>query len=488
MTASRRTPVVLFLIADTGGGHRSAANAIRAAMDLIATESIDADARPSSSNAIMASQLPFSTHNWQPKNWGDKPWPWRASIIDIFEECGQFPLRRTVRLYGPAVENTPVVYAGFYYVTNIRPAYVALAAVTQSLLSRGLYELFEELRPDVIVSVHPLLTQPVLKLMANMGVRVPFLTVVTDLIRFHRAWAEPRVDLCSVPTAEARDLLISLGMPAEKIRLLGMPIHPKFCLPPVDRHEMRAKLGLDPDRFTVLVVGGGDGVGNLGETAAAIGNSGLPIQQIIVTGRNRSLYMELKEHEASFETPTKSLGFVQNMPDLMRAADVIATKAGPGTIMEALSCGLPIILTGAIPGQEEGNISFIEENEVGILAKSPEMIVEAIERYSKMSACELQKISQRAASLSNPRASFDIAQMIFNYLPSPRSVSVWSRPHRRLTWSSLSRRSTRSSIVLRNRLRLGTFRRQQRGKSHEELRKLPFLSRRIPRRLRPAKY
>ncbi len=451
MTAGRRVPTVLFLIADTGGGHRSAANAIRAAMHLIAPET-PGEGRPIPPPVIDVNALPFAPQELIPANWHGSARPWHAEIHDIFQECGRLPLRRTVRLYGPTVEKTPTVYSGFYHVTNTAPAYAALSAITQRLLSQGLCERLEELRPDVIVSVHPLLTHPTLNIIRMMGMRVPFLTVVTDLVKFHRAWAEPEVDVCSVPTEAARDLVIELGMAPEKVRLIGMPIHPKFCLMPADRGQMRRDLGLDPDLLTVLLVGGGDGVGGIGEATLALAASQLPIQVIVVTGRNHQLYQELAARQDTLGVPAKILGFVENMPDLMHAADVIVTKAGPGTIMEALSCGLPIILSSAIPGQEVGNIAFVANHQVGVHAPTPEAIVHAVRDILVMSPAERDAIRNRALQLSDPRAPFEIARLIFSYLPSPRSISVWNQmPRSHVFYVPARRPRRRVQRVVRSR-------------------------------------
>ncbi len=426
MTATRRIPVVLFLIADTGGGHRSAANAIRAAMDLIMTESLTGE-RPASMRAIDRSLMPFDPHELQPKSWNGKRRPWRAEIHDIFQECGLGPLKRTARLYGPTVEKTPIVYASLYRATNTRPTYAALSVVTNRMLRQGLRRLIGRMRPDLIVSVHPLLTRSTINLVQNLDIQIPFITVVTDLIRFHRAWAEPRIDVCCAPTEEARQQLIDFGMPPEKIRLLGMPIHPKFALPPVERETTRTFLGLQPDRYTVLLVGGGDGVGGIGDAAEALAASGLPVQLIVVTGRNRELYDDLTEQAKSYPIPCAILSFVQNMPDLMHAADVIVTKAGPGSIMEALSCGLPIILFNAIPGQEEGNITFVQEHRVGVYSPDPDQIVQHVQNLLVLNPEQREEISRRAKSLSNARATFDIAQLILSNIPSAATVSPWSK-------------------------------------------------------------
>lgn len=432
MVATRRVPLVLFLIADTGGGHRSAANAIRAAMDLIATESPQFN-QLTPPTGIDPHLLPFSPHHLIPVKWNGVMRPWRSEVRDIIQECGRLPLRRSANMYGPAVEKTPRVYAGFWHVTNTRATYAALSVLTSSLLRRGLSEMLERLRPDVIVSVHGLLTKPTLRIMRMLGVKVPFITVVTDLVRFHRAWAEPKVDVCVVPTEEARELTIAMGVPHNKVRLLGMPIHPKFCLPPAERAATLTAMGLDPTRFTVLLVGGGEGMGSLGEAARAVGQAHLPLQMIVVTGRNKALCAALQADRTMLGTPAKILGFVQNMPDLMRASDVIVTKAGPGAIAESLACGLPIILSGAVPGQEVGNIDYVVDQGVGVLARTPEAIVAEVQRLVQSDPAVLAAMRERARSLSNPRAAFDIAQLIFSYVPPHRSLSAWNEAPRMIS-------------------------------------------------------
>ncbi len=461
MMSYQRAPVVLFLVADTGGGHRSAANAIRAAMNLIAPESIK------NSNASEPPlQLPFSPQAFLPPSWNAVLRPWRAEVHDIFEECGMAPLRRTARMYGPTVERTPRVYASFYHASNTRATYAAISALTQQMLRQGLKEMIRELRPDVIVSVHSLLTKSTWNMTQSLGVQIPYITVVTDLIRFHRAWAFPKVDVCVAPTEEAKQQLIGFGMPEEKIQLLGMPIHPKFAIAPNEIASQRKALGLREDVFTILLVGGGDGVGGLKDIAHAFTHSHLPLQMIVVTGRNEALRRQLTEESAQFPFPSAILGFVDNMPDLMRASDVIVTKAGPGTIMEALSCGLPIILTSAIPGQEVGNIDFVVQHNVGVYAPELSDMVSHVHRLIALNASQREEISQRACALSSAQASFAIAKLILQYVPAPRSISLWNRSlyaagktvrsaKRRDKQQKINMRLlSRSSLYLRRRLRL----------------------------------
>jgi 1,2-diacylglycerol 3-beta-galactosyltransferase len=96
----------------------------------------------------------------------------------------------------------------------------------------------------------------------------------------------------------------------------------------------------------------------------------------------------------------------------MRAADVIITKAGPGTISEALACGLPILLSGFLPGQEAGNVTFVEQSGVGVLREKPEDIASTLNAWLAPGNDTLARLAQRARELARPCAALDIAQML----------------------------------------------------------------------------
>lgn len=150
---------------------------------------------------------------------------------------------------------------------------------------------------------------------------------------------------------------------------------------------------------------------------------------MVVTGRNKRLYTSLQRTRAGLHVPVKVFGFVQNMPEFMHASDVIITKAGPGTICEALACHLPIILSGYVPGQEEGNVDFVTRNEVGMLAMDSGTLVDALRRLLMPGSPELRRFLENAARLSHPMASFDIATFILSNLSSSEEPSIWQTPN-----------------------------------------------------------
>lgn len=446
MKTPRRPRTILFLIADTGAGHRSAANAINRALEVIEQESVATAtavatqaelhegrgthrspagraAHRASSSAVIQTQ-PAPQHSAM----------WRTVVVDVFAECSQFPLRNSVFLYGPAIKHSPRLYGQLFRMTNTVDRFNTARRIAQPFLRQGLRRLIEHTHPDVIVSIHPLLNHVTLQVLRDIGLRIPFLTVVTDLVSIHCAWLAPGVDACVVPTDAAKQLALGSGVAPKRIHMLGMPIDPKFTRQPQDtREERRARLGLDPDKPVVLVVGGGEGAGGLAEAAVALGTARLPAQLVVITGRNQQLRATLERQKGRFKTPMHVEGFVHNMPDFMWAADVIVTKAGPGSISEAMACELPIVLTGAVPGQEEGNIDYVLDNGLGELATTPGELVATLRALLTPNNPSLAEMRERVRALRHPTASFDIGKLILSYLPPANTPSVWENLRHRST-------------------------------------------------------
>lgn len=442
---------VLFLIADTGAGHRSAANAIVHAMErLAASPELSSPRHP-----IVAPAGADTRADNRPGKPRDNS-GWKAFIVDAFVECGRFPLRNGIFLYGPAIKHSPRLYGRFFHLTNTTARYQAATRYMKPFLYQGLAHLLLDTRPDVIVSVHPLLNHITLQLLHDFKLRIPFLTVITDLVSIHCSWFAPDVTACAVPTEVAYERALAAGVAAKRVHLLGMPIDPRFAaLPAESPAALREGLGLDPNRSTVLLVGGGEGAIGLGEAARQVGQSDLDAQMIVVTGRNHQLRSQLERACADFRVPARILGFVENMPDLMHAADVIVTKAGPGTINEAMACGLPIVLTGAIPGQEEGNIDFVLDNEIGVLARSPGAVVSALRDILAPDNPLRTRLRENVRTLSRPQASLDIARLVLKYLPPPGSASVWAKFNHRSLPRRYRPRPGRPAMASRGQRALG---------------------------------
>jgi 1,2-diacylglycerol 3-beta-galactosyltransferase len=363
-------PHILFLFSDTGGGHRSATEAIIEALQL---EYGDA----------------FSTE-----------------MVDIFLDYAPPPLNQLPALY-PKLVRAPRAWGLGYLLSNGHRRARLITGSAWPYVRRAVHRLVSDHPCDLIVSVHPVANAPALKALGPK--HPPFITVVTDLVTTHAMWYHTQTDLCVVPTEEAYRRAISCGLKPEQLRVIGLPVADRFCQPVGDRTVLRQRFGWPVDRPLVLLVGGGEGMGPLEQTAISISTACPYASLVVITGRNQHLKAHLEA--ISWPIPAFIYGFVHEMPDFMRAADVLVTKAGPGTICEALNAGLPMILYSRLPGQEDGNVGYVVAEGAGIWAPTPEKITTALKdwleqpakRFRAMSACQ---------RLARPEAARQIAHLI----------------------------------------------------------------------------
>jgi 1,2-diacylglycerol 3-beta-galactosyltransferase len=277
----------------------------------------------------------------------------------------------------------------------------------------GVYKLLREHPGDIYISVHPLINIPFLRAMRRRDVCTPYMIVVTDLVSSHTAWFAKEADLISIPTEQARIPAERAGINPEQLRLIGLPVADRFCQPAGDKETLRKKLGWPVDRTIILLVGGGEGMGPLASIAEAINNASFDAGLVIVTGRNAGLMEKLKAMQ--WNMPVNIYGFVTEMPDFMRAADILLTKAGPGTICEALIANLAIILYHRLPGQEEGNVAYVTDEGAGVWAPEVSDIIETLTTWLHDPEKRLQVV-ENARRLAKPDASREIAREIMGLL------------------------------------------------------------------------
>jgi 1,2-diacylglycerol 3-beta-galactosyltransferase len=371
------TKRALFLISDTGGGHRSAANAITAALDEI-----------------------------------KEPFAFEHRIEDVAAHCA-FPLTQLAFGYSMALRYAPPVYGALYYATNGRRRYRALVRFCEPLYRERLRDLFLSYNPDVIVSVHPLLNHAALRARADAGMQhVPIVTVITDLGKVHESWLMPDADAVVVPAREVYERALSRGISPNRLRLLGQPIDPKFDDVVGTKEELRKQLGLPDDRLVVMLMAGGEGGGKLLPTTLALAKARLPIHLLVVCGRNEPLREKLAEMSHSLPTAMTVLGFTNKIPEYFRAVDLLVTKAGPGSLAEANAAQLPVVVYDYIPGQERGNVDFVRHNGLGAVAiHTAGEVVRAVRTMIK-TPHRLEEIRANQELVAPVRSSRRIAALI----------------------------------------------------------------------------
>ncbi|HEX9013433.1 MAG TPA: glycosyltransferase [Anaerolineaceae bacterium] len=367
---------IVFLFSDTGGGHRSACEAI-----------------------IEAINLEF-------------PGQFDTEMVDIFRQYAPRPLDMAPNIY-PTLSRMPEVWRLGYRASDGKRRTRALTRLFWPYVRRSLTRLVLEHPCDLLVSVHQLSNAPfarVLQELEKIGhPHTPFAIVVTDMVSTHAFWYDNRARLVIVPTEAARRRGIEAGLDSGKIRVVGMPVGERFAAPLESRATLREKLGWAQDRLAVLMVGGGEGMGPLEPMAEAADEAGLPISIAVIAGRNQKLRERLEGRR--WQTPHHIYGFVKNMPELMGAADVLVTKAGPGTISEAFIAGLPILLYSRMPGQEDGNVRYVVQQGAGAWTPEPERMAAVLREWVEHPE-KLHAAAAASRRLAHPHASREIARLL----------------------------------------------------------------------------
>jgi 1,2-diacylglycerol 3-beta-galactosyltransferase len=328
-------------------------------------------------------------------------------VEDVFAIEPRTAFERATDLYGPCIRVAPWFYGWLYHGINGPRRYRAFCSL-QRMTRAKLTGLLDRARPDVIINTHPLANGPLVGALDELGRQIPILASVSELVSVHTSWVEPRVRHYNTGTDESYRAVLGWGAPPEFVRCFGLPTDERFAEVSREPAELRAEIGLAPDRVTALLIGGGEGAGGLESIVRAIQETTLDLQLIVVCGRNNPMRARLES--ARLRTPAHICGFVHTIPDLMRAADVIITKGGPQTIAESLVVGRPVILTQTIPGQEEGNGEFIRRHSVGFGPGPVDVVVKNLRRLID-NPTERTWMTDNARLLGRPRAASQVSEL-----------------------------------------------------------------------------
>jgi 1,2-diacylglycerol 3-beta-galactosyltransferase len=369
---------VLMLMAYTGGGHLRAAEAVTEALRrhhgaAVAVEILDA----------LGDYAPFPfNHLADFYPWWIKlaafSWKWGYRLTDGRRRAGA-----VLRLFWP------LVWPRARRMLCLHPA-------------------------DVIVSLHPLTNHFTVWALRRMGRGVPTMTLVTDPVSVHPFWLTPEVDRCLVGSADAQRKALACGLRMDQVYVTGLPVNPCFVDGLMDKAQARRSLGWALDWPAVLVLGGGEGMGHLYETARAIDRNCSHVQMAVIAGRNRRLRQHLETTD--WRLPTLVYGFVDHtreMSRLMSAADILITKAGPGSLHEAFLAGLPLVLSGAIPGQEDGNVRLVVGSGAGEWTTGPAGVAALVARWTGEDRDKLVHMAACSRALARPDAAMAVADHVW---------------------------------------------------------------------------
>jgi 1,2-diacylglycerol 3-beta-galactosyltransferase len=334
------------------------------------------------------------------------PGEFEITILDPFSAARQRVIAGAADLYGPITRYARWLWGGLYHATNNRPAVRLLEATVLRTVTGAVADAIRRLDPDCVVSFHPLLNHAGVRAVRGHSRSVPVITVITDLVDIHAAWVCPGVDAVVVPSPGGFERCRRAGIPASRCHDFGLAVDRRFTDLPTDPAEgsaLRRRLGLRPDGFVVLVCSGADGSGGI------VRND---LDLVVICGRNQRARTALSGLRTGGGRPARVLGYVTDMPDWMRASDIVVTKAGPGTIAEALCCGLPLLLVWYLPGQERGNVEWVVDIGAGRYVPHVKQLVDAVAELAVPGSETLAAMRAAVRAAARPDATRRIAAMI----------------------------------------------------------------------------
>lgn len=290
------------------------------------------------------------------------PGEFETRVSDVMAEFGADRLDRRHKAGWRAMLRRPrLVHLG----QRLIDAAPALTRLSQRALldgfARDVARRLDELAPDLVVANHGWLATAFAEARARHGLKVPVVVFTTEAFDASALWAEPRSELVLTPSLASKEDLVRLGVPKERVRVVGYPVRQAF-LRAKGQAEARAALGLE-EGFTTLLSLGAEGIA--GEAVAVAERIlGAGSRLVAVAGRNESLRARLDSLALSREGVTV-FGFTERMPELLAAADLVVGKAGPASTTEALAVGRPVLVTASAGPQDDAFIAFLEAHDLG---------------------------------------------------------------------------------------------------------------------------
>ncbi|NHQ86526.1 glycosyltransferase [Iodobacter sp. HSC-16F04] len=319
--------------------------------------------------------------------------------------------------YIKLVNNAPALWGYLYNFTNDAQADSSIEKLRKKLErmnARALLKEIAEFNPDAIICTHFLPAEILSRLLNKGVVNYPVWVQVTDF-DLHRMWVHEGMAGYFAANEEVAFRMRAQGIAAEKISVSGIPIMPGFAAV-ASREECAAEFGLDARRTTILLMGGGAGLGSLDTIAARLLKLEGDFQLIVMAGKNEAALAALQALSLRYPGRVLPQGFTHKVERLMACADLVVTKPGGLTTSECLAMGLPMIVNAPIPGQEERNADFLLEQGVALKAFDAVTLEYRI-RYLLDNPARLAEMSTKARALGRAAAGRQVLDAVLAKCP-----------------------------------------------------------------------
>lgn len=339
----------------------------------------------------------------------------RIDIVDFMGEENSYLNTLVKEIYLKMISVSPNVYDLLYRWFQAPRKYAKVENLMARTMRRTMLRLYRRHRPDMIVCTHPFPCGAAAYLSRTGQIDVPLAAVMTDFA-VHQFWVYDEVDLYFVASHEMKGDLTARGIVSEQIYASGIPIDPGFG-GETDAGPIRRELGINPELPTVLVMGGGLGIGPVLEAFQQLDSVALPIQIVVVTGKNHLLRQQLEQAAGKSRHMVRILGYTRQVRELMAAADLLVTKPGALTLSEAMSLSLPTVLFSPLPGQEEDNAGYLTSRGAALLVEGLGELGETVTGLLSESE-KLALMRENAFRLGHPKSAEQAARVIGSHLPN----------------------------------------------------------------------
>jgi processive 1,2-diacylglycerol beta-glucosyltransferase len=334
--------------------------------------------------------------------------PVEVRLLDVLKVARPWFLTLYVRPYWWLLRRAPGLWRWLF---ERRQKKLHRATAPRWVFRRGCREVLEQLKayaPHLVIANEIGAVE-----IAALGKRerwfyAPIMAVQTDF-QTEPPWVQGEVDVYCVGSEEARSQLVNWGISPNRILVCGIPVDPALSVS-FDKSELLRALGLDGRRPVVLVMGGGMGPAPLDAIVESLELCGFPLQVLAVAGHDHTLRKALEHLQRKITLDLYVFGWTETIPELMAVADLLITKPGGLTTAEALSAGLPMIVTHPIPGPEERHARYLAQQGAAIQAKTmaeiPQLVTRLLSRPEN-----LAEMRRRQREMSRPDATHTIAQV-----------------------------------------------------------------------------
>ena len=323
-----------------------------------------------------------------------------AQVVDFMSKEISTLNWLTKKIYLAALRFIPDLYDRIYKFADGKKVGVSARFLSSVLMYLPFVRLLNKFRPEIVICTHPFPESAASLwkfLHAKSDKNFLLATVLTDY-SLHEIWIYGEVDAYFVATEEMKRELSNHCRTGQKIFATGIPIDEKFS----------SAKKIPNSITTILIMGGGLGLGSIEETLTELDKIKFPLKIIVVAGQNENLLTKLRRK--TFSHPTEIFGYVSEVDKLMAQADLLITKPGALTMTEAFAAGLPLILHAPIPGPEALNAAYATAH--GAAIEVGDKKISAVVEEILKNPARLQNMKLAAKKISKPLAASDIANLI----------------------------------------------------------------------------